>query len=158
MPLFCKVLREADNIGKRKVALKVIIISSCCMFWTSPFLLICSPSPSHAHVTAKPFLYLLSYHSHLPHLLRNEYDSVQQLITSHFNSNLILCLQILELTCGEALTVFTHSDNGLKILGEWIGKAKASDKDELRVALQVLTLFGKLPIDIDALLVSGIAK
>ncbi len=73
-------------------------------------------------------------------------------------ANLILCLQILELTCGEALTAFTHSENGLNILGEWISKAKASDKDELRVALQVLTLLGKLPIDIDALLVSGIAR
>ena len=68
MPLFCKVLLEADNRDKRKVALKVTI-SSCGLFWMLPVLFNSSPSSSHAHVTARPFLYFLSYHSLFLHLL-----------------------------------------------------------------------------------------
>ena len=67
-------------------------------------------------------------------------------------------MQILDLSRGEALDAFTHSATGLKTLGEWVSDATASNEASMGLAKHVLGLLRKLPIDIDALRVSGIAK
>ena len=66
--------------------------------------------------------------------------------------------QILDLSRGEALDAFTHSTTGLKTLGEWISDATASSEASVALAKHAMALLRKLPIDIDALRVSGIAK
>lgn len=66
--------------------------------------------------------------------------------------------QILDLSRGEALEAFTHSATGLKTLGEWISNAASSSEASVALAKHVLALLRKLPIDINALRVSGIAK
>ena len=67
-------------------------------------------------------------------------------------------LQILDLSRGEALDAFTHSTTGLKTLGGWISDAAASNEASVALAKHVLALLRKLPIDIEALRISGIAK
>ena len=67
-------------------------------------------------------------------------------------------VQILDLSRGEALDAFTHSATGLKTLGEWISDATASSDASVSLAKHAMALLRKLPIDIDALRISGIAK
>ena len=70
----------------------------------------------------------------------------------------VMLVQILDLSRGEALDAFTHSATGLKTLGEWVSEASASDEASVALAKHVLALLRKLPIDIEALRISGIAK
>ena len=75
------------------------------------------------------------------------------------NSGLVVVrLQILDLSRGEALDAFTHSATGLKTLGAWISDAAASNEPSVALARHALALLRKLPIDIEALRISGIAK
>ncbi len=67
-------------------------------------------------------------------------------------------MQILEKSGGDSLDAFTHSNAGLKNLGEWVSDAKASDEASMSLAKKVLGLLRKLPIDIEALRISGIAR
>ncbi len=70
----------------------------------------------------------------------------------------VVVVQILDLSRGEALDAFTHSATGLKTLGEWVSDATAADDASVALAKHVLGLLRKLPIDIEALRISGIAK
>ena len=66
--------------------------------------------------------------------------------------------QILDLSRGESLEAFTHSATGLKTLGEWVNDASTSEDASVALAKHVLAQLRKLPVDIEALRISGIAK
>ena len=51
-----------------------------------------------------------------------------------------------------------RSSEGLKTLGEWLAEAKPGNTPGLQLGKSVLSLLGKLPIDVEALRISGIAK
>ena len=66
--------------------------------------------------------------------------------------------QILELSPREPLEAFVRSSEGLKTLGEWLAEATPGNTLGLQLGKSVLSLLGKLPIDVEALRISGIAK
>lgn len=70
----------------------------------------------------------------------------------------VVPVQILDLSRGEPVAAFVHNETGLKVLGEWLTAAQASDAPSIRLAKAVLGVLAKLPIDLDALRISGIGQ
>ena len=69
-----------------------------------------------------------------------------------------MAAQILELSPREPLEAFVRSNEGLKTLGEWLMEAKPGNTAGLQLGKSVLSVLGKLPINVEALRISGIAK